>query len=156
FSAAERPSPSRRFAHGFLRLDPASFAVVAVDVDGLALKALNMAATLDLQEAQKQRPIEEPAEAGVPTPRTGGVALVHTGHGEELHTDFYVARANDDRLEGLDPNDPPVLAAEDLLRGYRMDIFDHAVESWRSLQRRFARYVPLRNRGEVVEIEDEG
>ena len=156
FSAAERNPGVRRFAHGFLRLDPPGFEAVAVDVDGLALKALNMAATLNWQEEQIARPVDEPAEDGAPMPRTGGLALVHRGHAEELHRDFYAARANDDTLEKLDPNNAPVLADEDLVRGFRMDVFDGRTGTWRSLHERRASYTPLRVPEAQIEVEDEG
>ncbi len=157
FSPSERPSAApRKFVHGLLHLDPAQFSAVAVDVDGLALKGLNMAATLNHQEQQDDRPIEEPAEAGVPTPRTGGVGLVQTGHGADLHLDFYQARANNDQLESLDPNNPPILAAEDLVRGLRMDVLDETFGAWRSLTQRRAGYQPLRNPKQAFSVDDEG
>ena len=81
FSAVER-SAGQDFAHGFLHLDPARYSAIAVDVDGLALKALNLAATLQRQEAHDQRPLEEPDRDGVPAARTGGVALVRTDRTE--------------------------------------------------------------------------
>jgi hypothetical protein len=156
FSAAERQTVSRRFAHGFVRTDPDRFAAVAVDVDGLALKAFNMAATLSTQEEQTLRPIEEPADAGVPTPRTGGVAFVQTDHGQDLHAGFYQARANDAVLNELDPDNPPVLAAEELVRGYRMDMFDGGAGAWRSLHQRHVVYSALRQRDAVLNVDDEG
>ena len=47
-----------------------------------------MADTLQKQETQPQRPVEEPDRDGVPTIRTGGIALVHTDKANELHEDF--------------------------------------------------------------------
>jgi hypothetical protein len=152
FSAAERTA-RLDFAHGFLRMDPARYAPITVDVDGLALKALSMAATLQNQEQQEQRPLEEPVRDGVPAARTGGVALVHTDHAQELHEDFEQARANNNALE-QDPDNPPILAAEDLLRGYRVDIWSDG--SWRSLHRRHIDYAPERNPAEALASDDEG
>jgi hypothetical protein len=152
FSAAER-SARLDFAHGFLHVDPARYAPVAVDIDGLALKVLNMAATLQRQEEQEQRPVEEPARAGVPSIRTGGVALVHSGHADTLHADFQQARVNDRALE-KDPDNPPTLAAEDLVRGYRLDIWSDG--RWRSLHERHIAYTPDRDPAERLEADDEG
>jgi hypothetical protein len=161
FTAAERPGPDRQFAHGFVRTDPARYDAVAVDVDGLSLKSMNMAATLSRQESATARPVEEPARDGVPTPRTGGMAFVKTGHGQDLHDGFYQARANDDALTELDPDNPPILGAEDLVRGYRVDVRDG--ERWRSLHQRIVNYLPLRLPPEEVprfeqqlHAEDEG
>ncbi|WP_264668253.1 hypothetical protein [Arthrobacter sp. VKM Ac-2550] len=152
FNAADR-TQRKDFAHGFLHLDPQRYEAAAVDVDGLALKALNMAATLQNQENREQRPLEEPERDGVPAARTGGVALVHAGHAEDLHNDFYQARANNDILE-QEPDHPPVLAAEDLIRGYRMDIW--AAGHWRSLHQRHMTYTPARDPGLSFDTDDEG
>jgi hypothetical protein len=152
WSAAERTA-RLDFAHGFLVLDPTRYAPVAVDVDGLALKALNMAATLEQQEAQDQRPVEEPDRDGVPSIRTGGVALVHTRRAEKLHGDFQQAADNDRELE-RDPDNPPMLTAEDLLRSYRLDLW--ADGGWRSLHARHVTYTPERDPAEAFEAEDEG
>ncbi|NMR28112.1 hypothetical protein [Crystallibacter degradans] len=152
FNAAER-TQRRDFTHGFLHLDPQRYEAAAVDVDGLALKALKMAATLQNQENREQRPLEEPERDGVPAARTGGVALVHAGQAEDLHNDFYQARANNDILE-QDPDHPPVLAAEDLIRGYRMDIW--AAGHWRSLHQRQMTYTPARDPGLSFDTDDEG
>ncbi|MEU3783130.1 hypothetical protein [Streptomyces sp900129855] len=153
FDAVERTSRGD-FAHGFLRMDPDRYRPETVDVDGLALKALNMAATLGRQEDQKQRPVDEPERDGVPTARTGGLAVVHAHHAEELHEDFYQARLNNDALE-KDPDNPPVLAYEDLLRGFRMDVL-RTGDGWRSLHARHMVYTPLRDPDEEVTVDDEG
>ncbi|MCU1574739.1 MAG: hypothetical protein JWO93_2821 [Micrococcaceae bacterium] len=152
FSAVER-SGRADFVHGFLHLDPARYAAVGVDVDGLALKALNLATTLQRQNDREQRPVEEPSREGVPTARTGGIALVHSNSAEDLHEGFYAARAADDSLEA-DPESPSDLAAEDLVRGYRLDI--QAEGTWRSLHRRRVAYSALRYPDRPLEVEDEG
>lgn len=152
FTAVER-SARQDFAHGFLHLDPARYSAHAVDVDGLALKALNLAATLQRQDDHEQRPVEEPDRDGVPNPRTGGVALVHTDHAEELHEDLYAARAANDALES-DPDHVLDLAAEDLVRGYRLDI--RSAGQWRSLHHRQVTYRPLRDPDQTLDVTDEG
>ncbi|WP_127127345.1 hypothetical protein [Georgenia sp. SYP-B2076] len=152
FTAVERTA-REDFAHGFLHLDPARFEPVGVDVDGLALKALGMAATLQRQDTAEQRPLDEPDRDGVPAARTGGIAVVHAGHAQELHEDLYQARRNNDALEA-DPDDPPVLAAEDLVRGYRMDVLTDG--TWRSLHARHVTYVPGRDPEQAFVTEDEG
>jgi hypothetical protein len=152
FSAVER-SGRADFVHGFLHLDPTRYSAVAVDVDGLALKALNLATTLQRQEDREQRPVEEPAREGVPSARTGGIALVHTDHAADLHDDFYAARSANDSLEA-DPENPADLAAEDLVRGYRLDI--QTGGTWLSLHRRRVAYHALRYPDRPLEVEDEG
>ena len=152
FTAVERPGRTD-FAHGFLHLDPARYTAVTADVDGLALKALNMATTLQRQETSSQRPVEEPVRDGVPSVRTGGVSLVHTGQATALHEDFYAARAANDALEA-DPDNPRDLAAADLVRGYRIDVSDRG--RWRSLHQRQVVYRSLRDPGQTLDVTDEG
>lgn len=152
FTAVERPGRAD-FAHGFLHLDPARFTAVAADVDGLALKALNLATTLQRQETSEQRPVEEPVREGVPSIRTGGVALVHTGHANDLHEDFYAAREANDALDA-DPDNPKDLAASDLVRGYRIDVADRG--QWRSLHKRRVAYRSVRDPGQALDVTDEG
>lgn len=152
WSAVERTA-RMDFAHGFLLMDAARYAPIAVDVDGLALKALNTAATLQHQEDQEQRPVEEPDRDGVPSIRTGGIALVHAGRAEKLHEDFQQAAVNNRALE-QDPDNPPILAAEDLLRGYRLDVWSDG--RWRSLHARHVTYTPDRDPTQAFEIDDEG
>ncbi|MFB7512321.1 hypothetical protein [Streptomyces sp. NPDC056144] len=152
FEPAERTDRGD-LAHGFLHMDPDRYSLVTADVDGLGLKALNMAATLQRQEDQAQRPVEEPERDGVPTARTGGLSVVHAQHAEELHEDFYRARLNNDALE-QDPDNPPDLAAEDLTRGYRVDI--RTDEGWHSLHRRHVVYTPERDPAEQLTADDEG
>ena len=154
FSAAEFTG-SQDFVHGFVRMDPNRYSVALVDVDGLALKALNMATTLEVQEERSQRPVEEEARAGAPAPRTGGIALAQDSRAQDLHNDFYLARQANDALEN-DPANPPVLSAEQLVRGYRMDIFDGNTKEWRSLHSREVTYTPLRDPNEAFSVEDEG
>ena len=132
FRAVER-STRHTFNHGLLHLDQDRYAAASVDLDGLGLKAMNLAATLQRQDANEQRPVEEPASDGIPTVRTGGVALIQTGKAGDLHADFYQARRHNDALE-TDPANPHDLAAEDLIRGYRLDVLTGG--TWRSLHQR--------------------
>jgi hypothetical protein len=152
FRAVERGT-RHDFNYGLLHLGQDRYTVAAVDVDGLGLKAMNLAATLQRQDASEQRPVEEPASDGIPTVRTGGVALIQTGKAADLHADFYQARRHNDALE-TDPANPHDLAAEDLIRGYRLDVLTGG--TWRSLHQRNIRYAMDRAPGEAFDILDEG
>lgn len=157
FSTAEYASEdaSQGLVHGFVRMNPDRLMLVGVDVDGLALKALNTAVTLERQDNQPQRPVEEEARSGTPTPRTGGIALVLTGRAEKMHDDFYLARKHNIYLEN-DPLNPAVLRARQLVRGYRVDIRDGNTGKWRSLHARHVDYMPLRNPNLKFSVADEG
>jgi hypothetical protein len=154
FTAAERTAV-REHVQGMVHLDPARYRLAGVDVDGLALKALGMASTLDVQERQPQRPVEEAGRAGVPTLRSSGLVVALTGRADSLHEDFYEARRADDALAG-DPTAPRDLTAGQLVRGYRVDVFDGHRQQWFSLHERLGAYTPLRAPDLGFETEDEG
>jgi len=159
FAAAERaPNPAGP-AHapptGLLALPPARFRIEQVDVDGGALKALNLAATLNrvadrAPNVPEEHPLEEPEQAGLPALRTGGLALVHARRPQALQGEFGQAVRVNAAAEG----GPPVtLHAEDLLRGYRLDVWDGS--AWRSLHERDVTYV-MASIDTSIAVSDEG
>ncbi|MFO7696489.1 MAG: hypothetical protein R6X16_04955, partial [Anaerolineae bacterium] len=138
------------------QLDPQRFTLSQVDVDGLALKVSGLLSTLRRQLDNPNRPIEEPDRSGVPTVRTGGLGLIQTGRADALHDDFYQARRNSHELEA-DPLNPLPLAAEDVTRGVRLDVYDDQTRTWHSLHARRGDYTPLKDPAQRLEGEaDEG
>jgi hypothetical protein len=135
-----------------LRLPSSDFSVVQVDVDGAALKALGMSATLAQHQAQPARPIDEPERAGIPALRSGGVALVHHGRAAALQSDFAQALQQNNALQ---QNALAELRAEDLTRGYRLDVWD-AADTWHSLHGRVLRVAALAFAEELPPVSDEG
>ncbi|MCO6449391.1 MAG: fibronectin type III domain-containing protein [Caldilineales bacterium] len=130
--------------------------VVQVDVDGAALKALNMGATLAKQiMGGGERAIDAPTADGVPALRTGGVSLVRTGRAKSLNDDFNRSLDLNTLLEA-DPANPPALFAEDLTRGYRLDVRDPDAGPWRSLHQRLGTYNALNFAPGPFDIPDEG
>ena len=139
-----------------LQLDPQRFSLIQVDVDGLALKISNLLPTLHRQIDNPNRPIEEPDRSGAPAVRTGGLGLIENSRADALHDDFYEARRSNHALETDAPNPAP-LAAEDITRGIRVDIFDAQTMSWYSLHARQGDYVPTRDPVRRIDVEaDEG
>ena len=72
--------------------------------------------------------------------RTTGPSLVRAGQGETLLQRIQQATQNEDTAFGGPARQPVTLFAEDLIRGYRVDIRDHADGVWRSLHERDATY----------------
>ena len=153
------PAPRGGFQdsiYRLLQLDPQRFSLMQVDVDGLALKVSNLLPTLRRQIDNPNRPIEEPDRSGAPAVRTGGLGLIHNGRADALHDDFYEARRSNHALESGAPNPAP-LAAEDITRGMRVDIYDDQTQSWYSLHARQGDYVPTRDPARRLDAEaDEG
>jgi len=149
FTAAPRPV-SPEIADGFLRVDDSSrFTVIQNDVPGDAVKLRN-AATHYLRFAKAEdRPGNMPGEGGLPALRTAGITLVRRDTAAELASQFRRSHALNLFLAAMDssepapPPDPAAtdeLFAEDLVRGYRIDVFDTKTATWRSLCERTGVY----------------
>jgi hypothetical protein len=135
-----------RIEQGLLDLytNPQRYAVLQADVDGAGLKLMNFARTLGgYQRALNADPAavsddvsRKDKEAGAPALRTGGMMLVQRDREAALRN-----RLEANRTQKLDaPLGTTELWAEDLTRGYRVDIWDEKTGVWRSLCRRTAEY----------------
>lgn len=133
------PRSDALFADNCLRLefDREIFRIYQVDVDGGALKLLSSAAGL-LTSSDLAPQIEaDPGTGTVPSLRSGGITVALMDRAADLI----------DALDGSTDLDPKLeqkgneLMLEDVLRGYRIDIFDAEDGRWRSLQRRLTNFV---------------
>ena len=131
--------------------------LVQVDVDGAALKTLNLAATVAAQKPKgvNDKPIDTEEKAGVSPLRTGGISVVRNKNANNLNDIFNRSNKLNGMLNAGPPKleDPP-LYAEDLLRGYRLDVIDQ-YNNRNSLHRRFGQY-KLLNVANYLEFTDEG
>lgn len=109
---------------------PSSYELVEVDVDGATLKTLNLTNSLrrDLTTLQKSG-----YTAGLPSLRTAGISLVKTERAQSV-------KANLDRATEVSQQATQPFYAEDLTRGYRIDIWDSITKSWHSLCDRIGTY----------------
>ena len=118
---AARPREPFRMEHGLLRLSKEVYDLYQVDVDGAAMKAVDFADTLRRMADPERRGPKSPDTATVPALRSGGLAVARTGRGQQLLGDLVTSRDNNQDLEdGKDVE----LWAEDLVRGYRIDVHD--------------------------------
>jgi hypothetical protein len=150
FQALPRPSPGPeeyQTSDGLLDLDKKLFDLLQADVDGGGLKVTNFARTLGRlldKPDQKVDPVSKLArETGAPALRNAGLMLVHHKRGEMLKAAFVRQKAHNEKAEKIKsglPQPPPTLFAEDLTRGWRVDIWDGKTETWHSLCRRSADY----------------
>ncbi|MBD0290768.1 MAG: hypothetical protein ICV74_05880, partial [Thermoleophilia bacterium] len=133
---------------GMLRLDGADdaldttalalFDLVQVDPDGVALKLTSTASTLHglaLAGPRDLTGIDSPTDAGLPTLRSGGLAIVRRDRALLVGK-----RLADARGWNAASEDDAELHAEELTRGYRLDV-QRGSRGWRSLHRRRARYL---------------
>jgi hypothetical protein len=143
---------------GVLRLDsPGHFDVQQIDVDGSALKTVDFAATVArLRDhiAGKPRSMERDA-AAAPALRTGGFVVTRLGRAAHVLDQLDESSHHEqDHGHGT----PAMLFAEDVTRGYRVEVHDVDRDAWHSLCRRTGSYVIRRGQGDVpLDIDpDEG
>ena len=134
-----------RITGGLVDLNPGQFDLLQMDVDGAGLKVMNFARSLTRLKPDGQR--IDPAtrfekELGAPALRTAGLMLVQRKRGELLTRRLLANKDNNTRAEqGFQgAANRPKLWAEDLVRGYRIDIWDRKTQVWRSLCERQATY----------------
>ena len=153
WQAARQPFPKAgdsRVLDGLLELDPKQFDLVQADVDGAGIKLMNFARSL-LRHSEKEDLRFDPTtrkenEAGVPVLRNAGLMLTHHNRWSMLKNRFTDNKKKNDAAETIAKAPPkrkpppPELWAEDLVRGYRIDIRDSTTGKWRSLCERSADY----------------
>ena len=131
-----RPVSNFRMTRGILRLSPEAYDLFQVDVDGAAMQAVNFSTTLDALKNPERRSEASEDETGIPALRSTGLALARTRRGDSLLEDLKARRSKNDNLEKVKP---VVFNAEDLVRGYRIDVFDEKAPggpAWFSLHSR--------------------
>ncbi len=119
---------------GRLRLgDEKSFAALTMDSDGAALKLGNFIRALPrmLQMADNG----DPGTVAPASLRSEGYTLVRTGRLEGVRSQ--VMRATK-MAEDATPAKPPIVATEDVTRGFRVEIWDDHERRWFSPHRRLA------------------
>ncbi len=127
---------------GFLDLrDGDKYDIIQIDVDGAALKTAELADKA-----------EETESGDLPALRSSGLSVVKSGSAVSLAEALRIVHEID--LEFKRKRDI-VLYAEDLVQGYRVDVWDDRSRAWHSLCRRVGTYSFLRLDREVT-LEDEG
>ncbi len=125
---------------GLLRPDERLF-VLQTDVDGGMHKLINFARSMRGKinpELHTDPVTKQPVRAGVPGLRNGGISLVHRGRGTALKQVF--ARNKASNTAAVSPLVSPELWWEDLVMGFRADVWDRVTERWRSLCERVSQY----------------
>lgn len=130
----------------YLKLSSPDYSLIQMDVDGAGMKLNNLRESLSRElpeefddEAFEDRGGERTpdmqekieAEAGLPALRTGGIMLAEKRRDLSLSALFQNSSSMQSTLESASA--PPTLYAEDIIRGYRIDILDREVGRWRSL-----------------------
>ncbi len=149
------PKAGSDMADGMLRLGSADFSIQQVDVDGAALKAIDYANQLYMRQQGRLKTADSPPDDGLPALRAGGVSVVRTGRAVRLSNTFKTVTQTN---TNLNHQNPPELSADDVTRGFRVDVLDGS-GSWRSLCRRSVTYRVGRLAGPqavITATDDEG
>lgn len=143
------PAP-RSSVLGLLAMDAQAFGVAQVDVDGAMHKTIMLADSLrDPDPGGNLAPNVSPElaphpevfdpGATLPSLRSGGFSLYADRRGAALFESLAKSKALNGAIEP-GATQPPRFAAEDLVRGYRLDVWDAHSGRWHSLHRRHGDY----------------
>lgn len=148
---------------GLLNLDPSHFGLAQVDVDGSMHKVITTAEIHNNPDPGRSvKPVPpEPAphpdiydpEATLPSIRSGGLQLYLDGRGAAVIDAIQQSKAFNQALE-LGGTQPRPFYAEDLVRGYRLDVWESRTSKWLSLHRRKGSYA-IGEEGLPFDTEDE-
>lgn len=122
---------------GLLDLDKGSFGVAQVDVDGAMHKTVMQADNVTQLAGQSppQHPeVFDPATT-LSSLRSGGFSLFADGRALTMLDTFNRSKDLNADLEKNQPQKSP-FCAEDLTRGFRLDIWDSITREWHSLHRK--------------------
>ena len=124
---------------------PDQYEVVEFDVDGAAEKAVAFATSVArLSSGDAKSTIDTPQNYGLPSLRSAGFSCARVGRATRLVTNFTAAKQNNQAITANPRNSAVVLVADDVTRGYRVDVWSSLDGEWRSLSARDGVYHFLR------------
>jgi len=130
--------------------DPTRFHVSQVDVDSTALLVEQRVANVYPIHAAAAG--DQPVVADLPALRSTGFTVSRLRRALMLEQRLARAKINADRIAA---GDDIVLFAEDLVRGFRIDVHDGGAAGWASLMHRSVRFVDRATEAEVFAVGDQ-
>ncbi len=109
---------------------------IQVDIDGAAIKAVNLVDTLNRLERGVTSQ-DTPTTTSLPSLQSAGIALVQAGHAKAMVESF---RRSAEMNSEVEQGSTPTFDQEDLIRGFRVDVWDEVPRKWRSLCERVGKY----------------
>lgn len=123
-------------ANGHLDLSGPDFSVAQVDIDGAAIKAINFTQTLGDLGIHKPAVLGTSRNGALPALRSGGMSVLMSDRAAEFVKKLKNGSGLESQLADATQRDNIKLSAEDITRGYRIDIFDQEKGEWFSLCQR--------------------
>jgi hypothetical protein len=146
------PRPGSDIENGMLRLnDTSAFDFFQVDVDGSAIKLHDFASNLKGMQAPEHKSYVTPEATGLPALRSGGFSVARVERAAQVYDGLVSAQAHNAAVEA---GGEATLYADELVRGYRVDVFDNVSDRWHSLHARKGQYAFV-NAGLKVDSTDE-
>jgi hypothetical protein len=126
---------------GMLALAQDSFSLLQMDLDGALLNALSYADNVAnvLENFNADPAAQSRIEAILPAMRSGGISLIAAERGQQL-VDSILNNQSFNQALTSNQGYPRAFNATDLVRGYRIDIWESRTGEWHSLHRRDATY----------------
>lgn len=153
-----RPAHLERMMRGLVHLTPEFWDLFQVDVDGAALQAVAFGTTLGAMLDPALVGPDTPSETGAPALRSAGLALARRGRGDQLLGDLADRRDKNTDIEAGNA-DNVVFDAEDLVRGYRVDVWDDTTSTgprWHPLHARVTEHHADGHPEQPIVVHDEG
>ncbi|HEV2578995.1 MAG TPA: hypothetical protein VGU25_17450 [Acidobacteriaceae bacterium] len=135
---------------GFLAMSAQNFFLSQVDLDGALMKAMGLADNVaNLLVNDNLQAMDET----LPSLRSAGISLMADGNGLRLLQSILNNQSFNDSLSS---NNPTPYNAQDLVRGYRIDIWSSRTKRWHSLHSRTATYKFGSQSQIVLNVDEEG
>lgn len=129
------PGVASDVSAGMLLLSgPDQYEVVEADIDGAAEKVLDFALNLwRIALGEAKATIDTPQNYGLPSLRSAGFSCARVGRAMRLVSTFKNAQQNNNSIIANPQNSNVVLQADDVTRGYRVDVWNSLSGQWHSL-----------------------
>jgi hypothetical protein len=125
------------------------YSIIQMDVDGAAIKVLDLLATI----ANNTTPTN--GNTNLPSLRSDGISIIRNDRETAFKSQMEIARANNLKLKESKDGSEIEVYAEDIISGYRLDVWDNSTSRWFTLSARIGQYNFLNN-GQSIVVEDEG
>ena len=142
------PKVATALERGHLPVGGTGFDLVTIDPDGAGLKALNFATTIKRLQLPDHQTLDTPKRSATPTLRSAGLAVVRAERGKEFKLKLIADKSLNGAVLGaaappnlVDPAVQPTVYAEDVTRGYHVDIWSRKTGLWHSIVARTGAYV---------------
>ena len=151
--------------------DKSPFSLVQVDADGSAIKTVNFVnSTLthlqNTPNPDDHDPLGKPAgiayttnnnQEATPALRSAGITVTRHNRATDLAADLAAHSLKNDALDDASQSSNVLLYAEDVLRGFRVDVREKRTDQWRSLCARVANYRATEDQSPLIDdVHDEG